>query len=80
MGDVPVLLWVPTEGQALGKKINPVFHAVTFVAGFNDVAIVTEPIKERCGHFTAIKYLRPFRKGKIRRDDPSCPPFLEKGM
>ena len=48
---------------------SSVLEPPTFVAGLDDIAVVSEPIEQRCGHFGVAKYVRPFAKGEIGRDD-----------
>ena len=44
-------------------------EAPTVVAGFDDVAVVGQPIKQRGGHLGVAEHARPFAEGQIGGDD-----------
>lgn len=50
--------------QGLGR-IFPLFEAVGIVSGFEDVAVMGEPIEEGRGHLGVPKHLHPFAKAEI---------------
>ena len=61
----PGLEWAPWGGRGSG----PVLEAPAFVAGFDDVAAVSEPVEQGGGHLGIAEHRRPFAEGQIGRDD-----------
>ena len=49
--------------------VGPAFEAPAVVAGFHDVAMVSESIEQRCCHFGVTKNAWPFAKVEVRGDD-----------
>ena len=45
------------------------FEPPAFVAGFEDVAVMRQPIQQCGGHFGVAEYRRPFGKRQIGGDD-----------
>lgn len=50
-------------------SLGSVLEAVRIVAGFDDVAMINEPIEESSRHFFISKEIGPFREGEIGGDD-----------
>ena len=46
-----------------------VLEAPAFVAGLDDVAVVSEAVEQRSGHFGIVENARPFAECEICRDD-----------
>jgi len=46
-----------------------VFEAVAVVAGFDDMAVMGEPIQQCRGHLGVIEHGRPFREAQVGGDD-----------
>ena len=42
---------------------------VTVVASLDDVAMMREPVKQRCGHLRIAEYACPLGEAQIGRDD-----------
>jgi len=45
-----------------------VFEAVAVVARFYDMAMMGEPVEQRCGHLRVTEDCGPFREAQIGRD------------
>lgn len=45
------------------------FESPTVVDGFNDVAVMGQPVEQRCGHLGIAEHARPFAEGEIGGDD-----------
>ena len=48
------------------------FEAPTVVAGFHDVAMVSQAVEQRGGHFGVAEHAGPLTEGKIGGDDDGC--------
>ena len=48
------------------------FEAPTVVAGFHDVAMVSQAVEQRGGHLGVAEHAGPFTEGKIGGDDDGC--------
>ena len=46
-----------------------VFEAPAFIAGFNDLTVMGEPVEESGGHLGVTKDGRPFAEGKVGGDN-----------
>ncbi|MNL83966.1 hypothetical protein D3C87_2117710 [compost metagenome] len=44
-------------------------QAIGLVARFDDMAVVCQPIQQRCGHLGVAKHTRPFREAEVGGDD-----------
>jgi hypothetical protein len=49
--------------------VSAAFESPAVVAGFNDIAMMSEAIEQRRGHFGVAEYARPFTEGEIGGDD-----------
>jgi hypothetical protein len=49
--------------------VGSALEAPTVVAGFDDVAVVGQPIEQRGGHLGVAEHARPFAEGQIGGDD-----------
>jgi hypothetical protein len=49
--------------------LGPALEAPTVIAGFDDIAVVSEAIEQRSRHFGVGEDAWPFAKGKIGGDD-----------
>ena len=57
-------------GAIRGPRISGwVFEAPALVAGFENVAVVRQPVEQRGGHFGINEDARPFGEGEIGRQD-----------
>ena len=57
-------------GEPAGAGVSgPVLEAPAFVAGFDDVAVVSEPVEQSGGHLGIAEHRGPFAEGQIGRDD-----------
>ena len=56
-------LWTP--GGDPRAPSGPVFEAPALVAGFEDVAVMGQPVEQRRGHLGVGEDARPFGKGEI---------------
>ena len=48
------------------------FEAPAVVAGFHDVAVVSQAVEQRGGHLGVAEHAGPFTEGKIGGDDDGC--------
>ena len=46
-------------------------EAPGFVAGFDDVAMMRQPIQQRRSHLGVAEYTRPFREAEVGGDEPA---------
>ena len=51
------------------RNSGPVFEAPAFVAGFDDVTVMSETVEERCRHFGVDENAWPFAECEIAGDD-----------
>jgi len=55
------------RGRYLGNpsvwRSGSVFESPAFVAGLDDIAVVSEAVEQCGGHFGVAKYIRPFAEG-----------------
>ena len=49
--------------------LGAVFEAPAFISGFDNVAMMGEPVEERGRHLGVAEDARPFTEGQIGRDD-----------
>jgi hypothetical protein len=52
-----------------GPASGSVLEAPAFVAGLDDLAVMGEPVKQRCRHLGVAEHAGPFAEGKVRGDD-----------
>ena len=52
-----------------GLEVRRGFEAPAFVAGLDDVAVVSETIEQCGGHLWVAEHARPFAEGEIGGDD-----------
>ena len=52
--------------------LGAVFEAPAFISGFDNVAMMGEPVEERGRHLGVAEDARPFTEGQIGRDDHRC--------
>ena len=61
------------RGRYLGTRLfgrsGSVFEAPAFVAGLDDIAVMSEAIEQCRCHFGVVKNVRPFAEGEIGSDD-----------
>ena len=55
------------EGDGAGRRLSAVLEAPAVVAGFDDVAVMGEPVEERRGHFRIGEDRGPFGEGEVCR-------------
>src|SRR5262245_11194559 len=61
---------VRPPGATRGPRASgPVFEAPALVAGFENVAVVGQPVEQRRGHFGVGEDARPFGEGEIGRQN-----------
>ncbi len=53
----------------LAWRSDAVFEAPAFVAGFDNVAMMGQPVEKCSGHLGIAEHARPFAKGKVGSDD-----------
>ena len=49
--------------------LDAVFKAPAVVAGFDDIAVMGEPVEQRGGHLGVAEDGRPFPEGQVGGDD-----------
>jgi hypothetical protein len=49
--------------------VSAAFEAPAVIAGFNNIAVMSEAIEQRRGHLGVAEYARPFTEGEIGGDD-----------
>ena len=54
-------------------------EAERLIACFHDVAMMRQPIQQRCRHLGITKYTRPFSEGQVRRDRRHAERFTQRG-
>jgi len=54
-------------------RSGAVFEAPAFVAGLDDVAMVSETIEQRRRHLRIAEHARPFAESEVGGDDNRCP-------
>jgi hypothetical protein len=57
-----------SEALLFGRS-GAVLEAPAFVAGLDDIAVVSEAIEQRGRHFRIAKDARPFAEGEVGGDD-----------
>lgn len=60
---------IPVLSRPDSGSSEPVLEAPALVAGLDDVAVMGEPIEERCGHLGVAEDGRPLAEGEVRGDD-----------
>ncbi len=61
--------WSGLRGRASAGRSSAVLEAPAFVAGLNDIAVVSEAVEQRRRHLGIDEDGRPFVEGQIGRDD-----------
>ncbi len=57
------------SGPDVAEESGAVFEAPALVAGLDDVAMVGEPVEERCGHLGVAEDAWPLTEGQVGGDD-----------
>ena len=56
----------------MGLIVSPAFETPAVVAGFDDVAVVCQPIEQSGGHLGITEDARPFTEVEVGGDDDRC--------
>jgi hypothetical protein len=57
---------LPVRAEA---QVRPVLEPLAFIARLDDVAMMRQPVEQRCGHFGVAKHARPFTEHQVGGDD-----------